>query len=204
MGIIEGLPESMSPRRRTPEWETAIPNVEVEPEFQHVSAIYIAPKMGAPMQSLDRVNAIAGVGLEGDRYAKREGAYSVRKGSKKKPRIPDEDRQVTLIAQQQIEISNAILGSMDIKPITEDQTRRNLVVTLSSDQLNALVGGRFKVGDVLMEGVELCEPCRRPPTLIGRPQDGQAFETAFENRGGLRARILRSGTIHKRARILRI
>ena len=156
------------------------------------------------MRPLDRVNAIAGVGLLGDRYAKREGAYSIRPNSKKKPRIPDEDRQVTLIAQQQIEVGNAILRRMGIEPITEDQTRRNLVVTLSSNQLNALVGERFKVGDVLMEGVELCEPCRRPPTLIDRSKDGEAFEFAFENRGGLRARILRGGNIHKRARILKI
>src|SRR4030065_2299543 len=145
MGSMEGLPESMRPRR-TPEWEPYLPNVEREPDFQHVSAIYIAPKMGAPMISLDRVNALAGIGLQGDRYAIREGVYSTRKKSKKKPRIPDEDRQVTLIAQQQIEIGNAILKQMGIEPITENQTRRNLVVTLSADQLNALVGARFIVG----------------------------------------------------------
>ena len=50
MGRIEGLPERMPPPQRTPEWEPQICNVEVEPEFQHVSAIYIAPKMGAPHQ----------------------------------------------------------------------------------------------------------------------------------------------------------
>jgi len=203
MGRIEGIPESM-PRRRTPEWERVLPNVEVEPERQCVSAIYISPKMGEPMLSLNQVRAVAGVGLEGDRYAKRKGAYSTRKNSKNPPRISDGDRQVTLIALQQIEIGNAILESNGIQPITEEQSRRNLVVTLSSDQLNSLVGERFKVGEVLMEGVELCEPCGRPPTLIGRPKDGEAFESAFTNRGGIRARIIRGGNIYKRAQILKL
>lgn len=204
MGRMEGMPEYRSPRKRTPEWEPDLRNVEVEPEHQYVSAIYISPNMGEPMQLLDRVIAIAGVGLQGDRYAKRKGAFNSRPHSKKEPRIPDTDRQVTLITLQQIKIANLILKSKGVDPITEDETRRNLVATLSSDQLNALVGKRFKVGEVLMEGVELCEPCRRPPTLLGRSKDGEAFELAFKNRGGLRARILRGGNIHRGARILEI
>ena len=66
------------------------------------------------------------------------------------------------------------------------------------------MGGRFKVGDVLMEGVELCEPCRRPPALVGRASDGEAFELAFKNRGGLRARIIIGGNIYRGTQILKL
>lgn len=168
---------------------------EFEPELQHVVAIYISPNKGESMQSRIWVRAIAGVGLEGDRYASRTGSFNTRPNATKEPRIPDDDRQVTVIAEEQIETGNAILKRMGIKPIRANETRRNIHVTLSSDQLNALVGQPFKVGDVLMEGVELCDPCTRPPTLIGRSSDGEAFKKAFDQRGGLRAKIIRGGEI---------
>ena len=41
-----------------------------------VESIHIATGAGAPMRSVDRVRAIAGVGLEGDRYAIGTGHYS--------------------------------------------------------------------------------------------------------------------------------
>lgn len=41
-----------------------------------VLSIYICPDKGQPMQERSQVNAIAGVGLEGDRYAAGKGAWS--------------------------------------------------------------------------------------------------------------------------------
>jgi hypothetical protein len=41
-----------------------------------VEAICIAETAGAPMHSLAEVEAIAGVGLAGDRYATRDGHWS--------------------------------------------------------------------------------------------------------------------------------
>ena len=66
--------------------------------------------------------------------------------------------------------------------------RRNIVT--SGVRLNALVGQRFTVDGIAMEGVRLCEPCaylaelltdKLLPTMVGRC--------------GLRARILQSGVI---------
>lgn len=41
-----------------------------------IESIHVAPSRGDPMQGLGRVQAIAGVGLEGDRYALGLGTYS--------------------------------------------------------------------------------------------------------------------------------
>jgi|GEM_PF-268129 len=150
-------------------------------------AIFTAADKGRPMQESDSIAALAGIGLEGDRYAKKTGAYS---GTK---RIPDTDRQVSLISRAGIHEVNAKLIAEGKQTFTEAETRRNIVIEIDPDQLNNLVGKRFKVGDVIMEGVELCTPCSRPSKLSGKPE----FEQAFENRGGLRARIITDGVISK-------
>jgi MOSC domain-containing protein YiiM len=56
--------------------------------------------------------------------------------------------------------------------------------------LNHLVGRQFRVGDVLLEGVRLCEPCGHLESLtqVGARQ-------GLIHRGGLRARIVTEGTI---------
>ncbi len=125
------------------------------------------------MQSADTVQAIAGVGLEGDRYANETGAFSKGKAEKV--------RHVTLIE------SEAIAGS-DFLP---SETRRNLVTT--GVDLNPLVGQEFQVGSVRMRGTELCDPCARPSKLSDKP----GFKDSFENKGGLRAEILNDGTIQR-------
>ncbi|MEK7560268.1 MAG: hypothetical protein AAB522_03135 [Patescibacteria group bacterium] len=90
-------------------------------------------------------------------------------------------RSVTLIEQEVIEKTNFL----------SKKTRRNIVVKNFS--LNSLVGKEFLVGNVKMRGVELCEPCKRPSKLSGKP----GFKEAFYNCGGLRAEILTTGEIRK-------
>lgn len=159
-------------------------------------AIFTSSRMGNAMIEHDSIRAIANVGLEADRYSTKiaNGAYSAKRTGKP-GRIPDLDRQVSLISLTAIAEANAQLALLGIAPFTPSDTRRNLVIDTSADVLNNLVGKVFKVGDVTMEGVELCTPCKRPPSLLGRNEHGQAFETAFEGRGGLRARVLSDGTI---------
>jgi MOSC domain-containing protein YiiM len=146
--------------------------------------IFVTPKMGVAMKSVDDVEAIAGQGLKGDRYAEGLGAYS----RSKPPKI----RHVTLIGREAIERANQSLQ----KPLRnlndlEFMTRRNLV-TAGIDDLNELVDRTFTVGSVLMRGVEPCDPCKRPENL--EPEIA-GFKDAFENLGGLRAEILTSGMI---------
>lgn len=153
-------------------------------------AIFISPNKGEPMQKVDSIAAFAGLGLEGDRYATRTGAFSTKPNVA--PRIPDTDRQVSLISRKGISEANAVLEADGKEPYSEEQTRRNIVVNLDPDELNDLVGKQFKIGDVVLEGVELCDPCDRPKSLAGSQSD---FKGAFENKGGLRARVVNNGTI---------
>lgn len=144
--------------------------------------IFIAPDKGLPMQRLDEVQAIAGVGLEGDRYAAGIGAWSgvQRKGQ-------DVIRHVTLFSAEVVgeaNIGKRARGEPEFRP---EDTRRNLLV--AGINVNGLVGQEFSIGQVRMRGAELAEPCARPSKLSGKP----GFQEAFENGGGIRAEILSTG-----------
>jgi MOSC domain-containing protein YiiM len=77
------------------------------------------------------------------------------------------------------------------------EARRNLV-TRGID-LNALVGQRFRVGDVECVGCRLCEPCAHLERLT---QKGVLRKLI--HRGGLRADILTTGSITVGAAIERL
>lgn len=141
-----------------------------------VVGIYISPNKAEPMQSLEQVRALSGVGLEGDRYALGLGTFS-----KKSLKI----RHVSLVGREAIVAANEAAGT----GFTPAETRRNLVT--EGVDLNELVDRLFTVGDILMFGVELCDPCSHPSNLSGKP----GFKDAFYNRGGLRAQIMSSGLI---------
>jgi MOSC domain-containing protein YiiM len=103
----------------------------------HVEAINIgASDALGPVSS---VRAVAGQGLEGDRYFFAGGAGS--------------GEALTLIEAEAIE---------DVG-LTGAQSRRQVVVR--GGGLNDLVGKRFRVGEVECLGVELCEPCRHLQSL---------------------------------------
>ena len=140
-----------------------------------VGSIHLADHAGAPMRSVGRVRAIAGVGLEGDRYATRTGHYS-----------PDSkvDREVTLIAAEEIERLADVFG-IELAP---GESRQN--VTTRGIDLNALLGRRFRVGAVECEGTRLCEPCLYVTEQLGKP-----VLEPLVHRAGLRARILTDGEI---------
>jgi MOSC domain-containing protein YiiM len=93
-----------------------------------VEGINIGPS--EELAPVERVRAVAGKGLEGDRH------YGA----------PPE-ATLTLIEAEAIE---------DVG-LTGAQSRRQVVVR--GVQLNDLVGKRFRVGEVEVIGTELCEPC---------------------------------------------
>jgi MOSC domain-containing protein YiiM len=128
------------------------------------------------MRSVARVRAIAGIGLEGDRYAAGLGYYS------NKP--PGTGRALTLIEAETIDALRAELG-IDLQP---GDSRRNL--TIRGIELNPLVGKRFRIGGVLCQGVRFCVPCQYLVDLIGKP-----VLAPLVDRGGLRADILEGGEI---------
>jgi len=75
-----------------------------------------------------------------------------------------------------------------------EDTRRNIIT--EGVDLNALVGKEFKVGEVTLRGIELCEPCS---TLGSRLSNDEitdvAVVKAFTSRAGLRVDVLSDGVL---------
>src|SRR5438874_415595 len=73
-------------------------------------------------------------------------------------------------------------------PFTHPDPRRNLLT--AGVPLNHLVGKTFRVGEVVLRGIELCEPCGHLEKLTCA-----GIKRALIHRGGLRAQILRGGEL---------
>jgi MOSC domain-containing protein YiiM len=129
------------------------------------------------MEARQKVEAVVGSGLVGDRYLAAAGTYSGR-------RLADPERAVTLIEREAIVAARAE-GGLELG---EDETRRNLV-TLGVP-LNHLVDREFRVGAVRLRGVDLAEPCAY---LEGHTRPG--VRAALVHRAGLRAEILDGGLV---------
>jgi MOSC domain-containing protein YiiM len=139
-----------------------------------VVAIYVGPEPGEPMQGRESVNAIAGRGLEGDRYFAQTGTFSNSKPG----------RAITLIESEAVEAASKTY-EVDIDA---GETRRNIVTR--GVPLNHLVDREFTVGDVRLRGVKLCEPCGHLERVTEK-----GVKKPLIHRGGLRAEILNDGTI---------
>lgn len=127
------------------------------------------------LASVDRVKAVAGQGLEGDRYFNRTGTYS----KKHKP-----SREATFIEAEALEGLQREYG-LELNPL---ESRRN--ITTRGVALNHLVGKAFRVGEAVFQGLELCEPCGHLEQLTGR-----LVRPGLVHRGGLRTQILETGIV---------
>lgn len=141
----------------------------------HVAGIFVSSEAGAPMRVLDAAEAFAGQGLEGDRYQAGEGFMSQRQGGGLELTLVETEALAELSAENGIEITPA-------------DSRRNIATR--DIRLNDLVDHDFQIGDAICRGVRLCEPCARIEKLVGKP-----FVKPMVHRAGLRADIIRSGTI---------
>jgi len=133
-----------------------------------VEGIFIAGEKRQLPVPVDRVRAVAGRGLEGNRHYYEQAPPG---------------RALTLIAAEALAD-----GASSGVELGADESRRNVLT--SGIDLNALVGERFRVGDVECVGVELCEPCT---TLEGLTRPGVI--KAYVHRAGLNADILTDGEI---------
>ncbi len=136
-----------------------------------VAAICICPVAGEPMQMVKEVEAIAGMGLRGDRYC--TGAGSFNKGAQGK-------RQVTLI-------NGRFFPGSGFEYV---ESRRNIVT--DGVELNWLVQREFQIGQARFRGLKYNDPCNRPNKLSGNPK---SFKEAFFDCGGIIAEILLGGII---------
>ncbi len=138
-------------------------------------AIYTAPRRAAPMEARDAVEAIAGQGLAGDRYALGTGGLS---------RWGGPHREVTLIAREDLAAMAAEGVVLDARA-----SRRNLLV--EGVDLALLLKREFTIGDVRFRGMQRCQPCKYLVRLTGN----DALLPAMVGRGGLRARVLLGGAL---------
>ncbi|HEX7227710.1 MAG TPA: MOSC domain-containing protein [Candidatus Binatia bacterium] len=138
-------------------------------------SLHIAPAGAAPVISLAEIQAIAGKGLEGDRYYLRTGTYS---------KTPGTGRAVTLIEIEAIEALRREYG-IDIDAA---QARRNIVTRGLA--LNQLIGRDFAVGEAVLRGTRLCDPCAHLEKLTVK-----GVMRGLVTRGGLRADVVCGGII---------
>jgi hypothetical protein len=133
-----------------------------------VVAILVAPDAEEPLSRVEDAEAIAGLGLEGDRYAARRGTFSGK----------GRGYELTLVEAE-------VLDEIDLR---WEDARRNVVTR--GIALNGLVGRRFRIGEVECVGRRLAEPCAHLERLA-RP----GLLRPLVHRGGLRADILSGGRL---------
>ncbi|HYZ79300.1 MAG TPA: MOSC domain-containing protein [Gaiellaceae bacterium] len=129
-----------------------------------VEAIHLGADEAGELRPVESVRALAGKGLDGDRHFRARGAKS--------------GQALTLVEAENVEAVGLPPGA----------TRRQ--VTTRGVDLNALVGKRFRVGEVQCYGVELCEPCAHLESMT-RP----GIIKELVHRAGINADILTDGTI---------
>ena len=140
-----------------------------------VVGLYRCTVRGGAMESHPRLLVIKGHGVAYDRYANGDGYWSYN------PEFVDE---ITFIELEAVQRVAAELR----RPFEAQISRRNVATT--GIRLDSLIGRRFSVGDAEFEGLRHCEPCKHLDELTGL-----AVRELLVGRGGLRARILKTGTI---------
>ena len=141
-----------------------------------VESIFIAPAATVPVERASEVLAVPGVGLEGDRYFRKQGTFFK----------PEPDFKLTLIEAESVEAAAREFAL----ELSTAECRRNLVTR--GVPLNSLVGREFQIGNIRVRGIRLCEPCSHLQRLTGKD-----VLKSLLHRGGLRAQILSEGVIRE-------
>jgi MOSC domain-containing protein YiiM len=137
--------------------------------MSRVTGIFVAPSGGARCEAVLSAVAVAGAGLEGDRYAVGEGTFSAKPGT---------GRHVTLV-------DAAAVAAAGLAP---GESRRN--IETEGVDLLSLVGVRFRIGGAELVGMRDCPPCGYLQKMT-RPD----VIAALQGAGGLRAEVVVTGTV---------
>ena len=121
----------------------------------------------------ESIELVAGQGIPGDRFFGWKDDY---KG------------QLTFIDLAVVEEIRRHSGNPELPA---GAFRRNVVI--SGVDLNSLIGTTFVLNGIRLEGSEECRPCYWMDEACGKP----GTEDIMKGRGGLRCRILDSGTLKR-------
>ena len=138
--------------------------------MSEVYKLGISTNYNQPIKEVNSINVLANQGVIGDRHFKE---------------FNDPYSQLSLIESENIDYYNIRFG-LSIPYI---DFRRNVVT--KGIKLNELIGKKLLVGNVELEGIDLCRPCRHLTEVLG--QDNILKE--FLRRGGLRCQVLSSSSI---------
>ena len=140
-----------------------------------VEAIWITGARAGEMRGMDAIEAIAGIGLAGDRYGDARSHTFARRRC-----------QVTLIEAEHLAKTAARFTSGDLSPGIH---RRNLVTR--GARLLDLAGQMFRVGQAVLVWDRRRPPCRHLDEVVGAP-----LGRALGGWGGICTRVLEGGLIH--------
>ena len=124
-----------------------------------------------PISEVATIEVLADKGIVGDRHFND---------------FNDPYNQLTLIESENIDEYNIKFGLK----IPYIDFRRNIIT--KGIQLNNLVGKKLKIGEVKLEAIDLCRPCRHLTEMIKQKN----ILKEFLRKGGLRCRILTSSNIN--------
>ena len=141
-----------------------------------VVALFMVDRMSAPMKQVEQFHALAGRGIEGDRYFLGTGTYSKK---------PEPGRQVTLIESEVLESLKDRFG-ITVKP---EESRRNVLTR--GIEINDLVGTEFFVGTVRLRAHRITQPCLYLEKLLDQP----GLYKELWDKGGISCEILSDGVI---------
>ena len=130
----------------------------------------ISSKNNQEIKEVESIEVLADKGVVGDRHFKN---------------FNDPYCQLSLIESENIDHYNIKYG-LNISYIN---FRRNIIT--KGIQLNELAGKKFKIGNVEVEGVDLCRPCRHLTEILSQNN----ILKEFLRKGGLRCKILSSSKI---------
>lgn len=143
-----------------------------------IVSLLISKDTKSSMRKVNQIILEEEKGIFGDRYYNQEGTFS-NKGE------IEPDRDVTLIEIERINEFNKKFN----QNMTDEDFRRNIVI--SNCDLNSLVDKKFQIGNVILKGIRLCEPCK----YLANKLDNTKVLTEMVHKAGLRAQIIQGGSI---------
>lgn len=150
---------------------------DIHIDSARLQAIFISVAAGKPMQSVTRIRALAGTGLQGDRYALAAGHWQATDAC-----------QVTLISEDDLRRAGRRLDPSQAAPLHHGAHRRNLV--LAGVRTRQLEGRTFRIGEAVFD---YHKP--RPPCGYLDQVEGRGLARALGRHSGVCLQVVESGEL---------